>query len=535
MFITVQDAMKFPCMSQGTLIAGQNGLLNSIRSVTVLEIPEAESFLETGLLALTSFYAIANDPDAQIRTIRLLCKHHAAGLLVFNVGRENALPEISHELCKLCDTHGLPLIQMPDNISYYNIFYEVMYFLLYPSEKACKPDALTSETYINRLLYLNDSCSTLLSNFRLSIHHEVAFFSHNHKCVFPENGVIADISCDLLRTKALVYMKKHDREYEVTIGINHFLIIPVIQQSTYCGSIVLANIKKPLSQSDQFLIELTKKALYISVFNSNRFYLRREKQYREFFMNLLDRNYNSRQQLISLANELDLQIESVSGILVICMYEIDDSASSLNYAPLQSKLYHQAQEVFADDIIINLPQKRQLVVLSSKENAATQYLPRFSRFFLSNLMKEEKPVMGIGPVCTDLEHIPLCYKKAVDAVHLRSLLQINDLVANYDCFRVYDILFKSLTREQAEAIVSPLLSPVRAYDEKHNSELETTFSGLLTGQKSTARVAEELFLHKNTVLQRKAKIQSLYPFDPFSPTWILQFEIAFLLKNMYGV
>lgn len=533
MAFTVQNALSLSSMSQGTVVAGASGLSHVISSVTVLEIPDDTDFLEPNLLALTSFYAIANDPERQLATVELLNKHHIAGLLVFNVGSKNAVPELSKDLCDLCDTFGLPLIQMPPNISYYNIFYEVMNCLLSPHADAPKTDALTYETYINQLLYISDSYAALLSNFSQAIHHEVAFFNHNHKCVFPESGTIADISCSHLRASALSYLKKHDREYIVTIGANHFQIIPVVHQGSYCGSIVLANIGIPIAQNTRFLIEQTKKALYISVFNSNRMYMHHEKQCSEFFMDLLDGNYSSTRQLISRANELDLRIESITGILVMQLYEASDSAPLPDYAPLQSKFYHRAQQIFAGDNIVNLPEKGQLVVLTSKENSSAKYLPRFSRLFLSELSEKEKPVIGIGPACTGPESIPLCYDKAVSAIHLRSHLQDSDFVANYNHLEVYDILFKSLSHEQAQAIVTPLLAPVRTYDKEHHTQLEETFLHLVIGNKSTSQVAEELFLHKNTVLQRKAKIQHLYTFDPFAPNLVLQFEIAFLLRNLF--
>ena len=71
------------------------------------------------------------------------------------------------------------------------------------------------------------------------------------------------------------------------------------------------------------------------------------------------------------------------------------------------------------------------------------------------------------------------------------------------------------------------------HDLAHNSALETTLRCLLQNDMDYKAVADQLFLHKNTVLQRKQKITSLYPEDPFVLPAKKQFEFAFILEALY--
>ena len=69
------------------------------------------------------------------------------------------------------------------------------------------------------------------------------------------------------------------------------------------------------------------------------------------------------------------------------------------------------------------------------------------------------------------------------------------------------------------------------YDAVNHSQLAETFCTLLGCDMSVAKTAEIMFLHKNTILQRKKKIEELYPFDPFSPVYRNQFQFIMLMKR----
>lgn len=536
--LTVQNALELDAISRGTVVAGHSGLSNVIESVTVLEIPDATDFLEPNLLALTSFYAIADNLPRQISTVRLLHKHHAAGLLMFNVGREGAMAELPEELCRLCDELGLPLILMPMDASYYSVFYVVMDRLLNTQAMKLANSMQIYESYINQLLNINDTYSSLLSTLSRFIQCEVALFNHNHKWIYPNSKVLAGVGFQTLKNHFMPYLEKHEQEYSVKIGENCFTVIPVMHKNMYCGSIVIANIRTPISELDRLVIVQTQKALCITVFNTERLHSHHQKLCYDFILDLLVGNYSTKHQALSQARELGLEVEGVSGILVagaFDYYRMTEERSA-SFASHLEDIYAQAQRIFAEDIVIKHREKGQVVVLTSKPNASEKYLPSSAKLLLASLdAQSEVPTIGIGPACAGLEGIPFCYEKAVSIMHISDRLFCEPRCASYDVLEVYDIIFKSISKEQAKKIAVRLLAPVRLYDNAHNAQLEQTFAQLILGNKSTVQVAEEMFIHKNTVLQRRIKIQSLYSFDPFSPDTRLQFEIAFLLRNLFDL
>ena len=77
------------------------------------------------------------------------------------------------------------------------------------------------------------------------------------------------------------------------------------------------------------------------------------------------------------------------------------------------------------------------------------------------------------------------------------------------------------------------MGSVEQYDKINNSQLSETFFQLLVNNVSTSQVAQQMFLHKNTVLQRKGRIASFYDRDPFEGPNHLQYEVAVILKKLF--
>ena len=53
------------------------------------------------------------------------------------------------------------------------------------------------------------------------------------------------------------------------------------------------------------------------------------------------------------------------------------------------------------------------------------------------------------------------------------------------------------------------LAPLRAYDEKHESDLVATLRTYLKNNGSINKTSEEMYIHKNTILYRMNKIREL--------------------------
>lgn len=134
--------------------------------------------------------------------------------------------------------------------------------------------------------------------------------------------------------------------------------------------------------------------------------------------------------------------------------------------------------------------------------------------------------------CLDIRN---SYKTARLALRIAtSNLSLSNCVDSED-FPAYIMLLQAYQGDSKtiHEVVDRLLEPVREYDQSKSSALVKTFRTLINCDMDYNLAAEQLFLHKNTVLQRKQKIVSLYGEDPFLLPRRRQFEFAFILESLY--
>lgn len=537
MILTVREAMQLYPLCCGTVAAGKGGLDRIIENINVLEVVESTEFLDANLFAISSLSSIAYDFDKQLSLIHVLIEHKACALMLFNVGV--VVPYLSPELLKLCDELDFPLINMPPHISYYEVFSAIIDQLLDHQVQKLQDSIKLYDAYMNQLLDVDDRYSSLLDTLSGTTKHNVMFFSHNQKCVYytgQESG--RNIPPQLVRSiqnNLVHFLDQSDKEYFIQIDGVSYLFMPVTHKHIYYGAIILEDICAPVSDLARLAIDQTCKALCITIFNNERKDEYRKRMRNEFLHDLLLGNYGDKEQIVSQGQSLDLNIADISGILILSpfQYEKRKDTSETFFSEMLDTLYYQTKKIMQNDIVAQFKDLGKVVILTKRKNTVYKKLASTANLLTgivgSNL---ETPTIGISPICTDVDMIPICYKKTLNIMEISDRIFEEPRCADYDSLKIYDLLYESIDREKAALIVEQLFAPICTYDSTYNTQLEQTFFSLLIN-KSTTQVAQDMYLHKNTVLQRKNKISSLYQNDPFSSFEQLQFELGFILKKLF--
>jgi purine catabolism regulator len=97
------------------------------------------------------------------------------------------------------------------------------------------------------------------------------------------------------------------------------------------------------------------------------------------------------------------------------------------------------------------------------------------------------------------------------------------------CQDIYieDMLFSIGQHPAANMLYNLLLLPVYQYDIANGTELFKTLESIVRLGGNTRKVAEELFLHRNSVNYRLDRIQSILGVDLFDPEVRLRLDIIF--------
>lgn len=534
---TVQNALFQHPISLGKLVAGHKGLSNPIEKITVLEIPDAEDFLEENLIALTSFYAIAGDTDKQLRVVRLLAKYNVAALILFNVVRSGSRSNLSNELLNLCDELGLPLIVMPDSVSYSSVIEVVVDRLLDREVTKLQNTIALYETYINQLQTSDDGYTGLLDVLSRLLEKEISFYNHNHVCIYGTD--ILDIKDNSMLTESIKEYLPQDlsdkyRVNSIVINGISYLIIPIVQNYAYYGLIIIKNMQQPVSDVNQLLIDQTIKALCVSLLSFDRMDEYNYRMKKRFLQDLVLGLSGDNAQVISQAEKLNLKFDNVTNLVIIQLF-----ATGKEY-----NFFHKHIDCIQDilkairyqDIIFTMKKHNQIIALSSLSDVRSQsFLDAVNK--VNEYSRKNNIILKIAANDwpSELSEVHDCYLQTVNSIEIAQKLSISSAFISYSDVKIIDLFYKHLNRTDVKEAVGKLLAPVREYDLEHSSDLEKTFASLLSHNLSTSKVADDVFIHRNTVLQRKKNIENLYCCDPFSDKERPKYILAFLLRDLYEV
>ena len=133
MKLTVKDCLELEVFKNARVLAGEAGLANEVKLISVLDISEPKDLELLGSdsdeIFLTSFLTAKDDVVKQCEIIRGIAKKGCAALAVFHVGK--VLNKIDGQVLAAANEAGLPLLQMPAEATYPKVISKVMDEVLY--------------------------------------------------------------------------------------------------------------------------------------------------------------------------------------------------------------------------------------------------------------------------------------------------------------------------------------------------------------------------------------------------------------------
>ena len=116
---------------------------------------------------------------------------------------------------------------------------------------------------------------------------------------------------------------------------------------------------------------------------------------------------------------------------------------------------------------------------------------------------------GISNLFDNLLHITDYQMQATDAMNLGKVSDSNSRVYFYEDYYLPAILAPRIDQMPKSNYISPVITQIREYDEKHSSDLLGTLKVYIRNLCNTSDSAKELHIHRNSLLYRINKIEEL--------------------------
>lgn len=538
MGLTIKEALKFGGLFGASVVAGKEGLDTPIESVSVLEVAEhnISRWVLKNQLYITSFYAIWDNVAQQKEVIETLIDCECCGLVLCYVG--TWIRQIDLGIIQLCDEAGFPLIQARTDVSYIEIMNPIITLLYEENTRAMVTNdySMVRNDFLN-LVVNEENIDVVFQQMNRRLKKKVSYYDTYGKVIYSDRDLAA---------------KQAEEEY-LKDNFNHILFecsrdgytVQDIQGRK--NAVVLIRSQKNLFglfflDYDGDFEENIKNGLINSMVVSGTLILQkrskvshfREKVMEEYVTDLLVWNFPSNAKALERGLELGLTVLDKNQIIVVNI----NSIQSVTDSKVQQEMQRYIRHVLLSQVkqLLNLYDPKSWLVFRSDtillfmnnqngsvhlENLGEKLLRIFDGKFDLSVS------VGVSNAFASMTDIPSAYTQAFQAATVGRDHYGENKVVFYDAVYFFQKLRQMGKQPEIVEMCHKLLGPVLRYDEEHKTQLTDTLRCLLVNNENVKKTAEQLFIHKNTVLQRKNKLTELFGYSPFDMPYRLNFLMIF--------
>lgn len=538
MSLTIREALKFGGLFGASVIAGETGLDEPVESVSVLEVAESgiSKWVLKNQLYITSFYAICNDAEKQKVVIKTLIKYGCCGLVLCYVG--TWVEQIDEDILKVCNDAGFPLIQAREDVSYIEIMNPIMNLLYEENTQALAVNdySLIRDEFLN-LIVNEESPDIVFRKMDQRLKKRISYYDTYGKLIFSDRGeenVRAEEEYLQKNFNHVLYACSRNGYTVEEIEGEKRLLVLIRSQKNLFGLFITDCDTEDFSELErQFINPLVVSGALILGKRSHRASLR-EKAVEEYVTDLLVWNFPTDEKAIERGTELGLTITDKNCVMLINVNSIQNM-KKVNVQQGMQKYVNRVllgrieETIKACDSGNWLAFRSDTIILFLRNHGGQKQMEDLGRRVLGFF--EEKANLSVSAGVSNKFHrgteLPEAYRQAFQAAVLGREYYGENRVVFYDSVYFFSRLHEFGKEPGVQEVCRRFLKPVADYDEAHGTELTGTLECLVKNNGNTKKTSEDMYVHKNTILQRKEKIIELLGFSPFEPPHLLNFMIIF--------
>lgn len=538
MSITVREALHLGGLRRGRVLAGSAGLDRPITWVKVLESPETLDWLAEGELVLTVAFAIKDDRAAQADLMRGLAGVKSSGLVL---KPERYLGEIPGEMLTQAEEYGIPLITIPEEVSYLEVMAPILERIINEQNVQLRRsidihrqftqlalDGQGVEAIVRTLGEMVESSVTLedYPDFQLLASHDVPGFTDRHR---QQTLELHGTPKDVLQAAPIQAMLEQVREGRAPRRVPAFpelgLTAPRVMTPVMAGGECLAYlsiIDHPPHTEDLALmaIEHAATVLALELIKQREVSEAEERVRGELVDDLLAGTYGDEANAIRRARYLRYDLTLPHGLVVV---DIDQFARFIRERRMEEEqviaLKHQVLQVAVGATrrlhprhLVAAHSDSITVLVPIANDDAERSLEALARRIQAGVAESDAGLtvsVAVGRVCRKPSDYRDAFREAQRALGLMSRFGKREQVVNTERLGVYRLLAQVEDRAGLEAFAGRVLDPLASYDRARGTPLLLTLEVYLQRHGNLRQSARDLHVHLNTLHYRLRRIAEI--------------------------
>ena len=546
MGVTVSQALTFGGLAQGRVLAGARNLGNILDSVDIIEIPCVPEWASgcKNCLNITTFYAIKEDLESQIKTVENLAGWKCSALVV----QLSILGQLSQRVIQRAEELGLPLIVVPETVTYMEITTPLLGAILQE-----KTYLLQRSEEIHR--NLTDICLT--GGGLQSIVTALANLVNRPVAIIDAwDNLVAFSRFENSKLKTLDRLKKNFRvititdsqpTYKSNEGIWLMQLFPG-QEYQSEGYIVVLDPTHDLDPLGLLAIEQASIIASLEMVKQHAVLETERRLQHNFFESLLGESSISSDMLLSRAHTLGWELNDKQIIALINISSLERTYSLSDTSRQQEFQYFKdhfldtftgiVKECDLKSIVVDQSENLILLLHCDKNQPVIQ-TRRQLQITAESIVSKMKfqgydfnMVIIFGGFHDKVQELRNSYDEAVMASRVSKRLSLKPPVVWYDDIVLYILLDRIASQPEITGWLEQTLGKLIEYDRVNKSDLVRTLEIFFDMNQIAQQAASSLFVHPKTLKYRLHRIEEILGIDPFSKDQQLNFYIATKLNHL---
>jgi len=496
MQVILKDLLSCTFFSNSKLLAGEQGFLNKVTSVTVLDSPDAPKYLKGGELVVTTAYSLLNNPLIQKQVIENLKKNGAAALGIKLRFFNHVLPEV---MCKQANKLGFPIISIADEHAYVDIYEFISSSLMSRQTREIKK---TEEVFkeINTCIH-NEGLYGVAKTLHKWTGFQALLMFDNRLYAYPVQGPFESALLDKSK------WRKKTSPFEMSSEVGYFcqakediqmewLAMEISNNGQPEGMILLVNEEGSFDKDDYLLIDYAASACTMEV-KKIKSLVNMQRKYRKQFLEAFFKGRYSWEESIRQAQQLDFHIHQIGMVLILSFG--CKSRGDLQELYMRDMEY-MVMKTFGEKTVFGIFEDNSSVIFISNEQ-----MVQVESFFydLKKRLKVTDLVFGLGRLVS-FKDISKSYREAKIAIKIGESLKINPQIFYFNKLGFYRLL---RVDDEIERYYEDYLKPI--IHENGETGLLDTLTCFIESGYNYRDTAVKMFFHPNTVRYRISKVEQL--------------------------
>jgi len=503
--LSVEQILKTPGLEGIQILTGKSGLWKQVRTVTIVDAPDAANYIQGGEIILSTLYIWKEKPEELANFIEQVARNGSVAMGIKLKRFYNVLPR---EILELADRIDYPIFSYPQHFSFVDIINPVLSRIVNRQADILYRSMEIHRSLTDLSLETGDT-ELVISKLSEIILRDVAFID-----TFSDRTYVSDRQSPLGKAVEILPLSELVSIYrteEVNVeGKQYGFILLDANPDPHKTSLLTHNTLMHAKTVLKFKIK------------RDRLNVQIERKHRdEFILDLLFRNIKSPGEIYSKACLFGWTFNKGGFAIVISLSEKEKKEYYTNEVVKEKVLQlfkGKLSDLYSEVVYTSLTDSLVFIVQSESEyyKSGRQILRKTVMQNRNRLLAETgwDSCCGIGTYVEDLTDIGSSFNNARNALEVAlSGVTGKECIIFWDEKCLYHFINAISDSQEGESFYQAFLEPLADYDRKNNAELLQTLFAVTENNWNLKKAAIQMHLHYNTIKYRFSKIKKVLSMD----------------------